>query len=392
MYNKIQMSFIMEHKQELGHKEPRRSRDSQQATTTTINTTTTSTETETEQDVSFFHDFIAGGIAGSASVVVGHPMDTLKVRMQTAKGNPSISSLAVGAKYGGPATLFRGMAAPLSSACVVNALIFSSYGWSTRLYDQNSEVGYNQNLKAFTCGSFGGLVQALIICPMEHVKCRLQISAGGTAATSHPLRTTLQAILASGGGGSSAKVSALYRGWWITCWREVPAFGAYFTLYDIFKDRIQDGLNQREARAADATSALTSTSTSTSMAVTQLEQQTSIKSHAAMTTAATTTTTTPGNSAHTWIASALAGGTTGALTWAMVYPFDVIKTQIQTAPIDTPKHQRTITAVVTRLVREHGWRHLFRGLSVTCLRAFPVNGIIFPVYEYTLMQCCAWES
>lgn len=35
----------------------------------------------TEDEVSFFHDFIAGGVAGSASVIVGHPFDTIKVRI-----------------------------------------------------------------------------------------------------------------------------------------------------------------------------------------------------------------------------------------------------------------------------------------------------------------------
>ena len=68
----------MEHKQELGHKDLK----------PVIDATDTKTTIEDEQEVSFFHDFIAGGVAGSASVVVGHPMDTLKVRMQTAKGNP----------------------------------------------------------------------------------------------------------------------------------------------------------------------------------------------------------------------------------------------------------------------------------------------------------------
>ena len=135
------------------------------------------------------------------------------------------------------------------------------------------------------------------------------------------------------------------------------------------------------------------------MAATELKEVT-IKTHAAMTAASTMATTTTiiagskqqQHTAHTWIASAIAGGLTGALTWAIVYPFDVIKTQIQTAPINTPKHERTIAAVTARLVKEHGWKHLFRGLSITCLRAFPVNGIIFPVYEYVLLHVCAWES
>ena len=30
-------------------------------------------------EVTFFHDFVAGGLAGSASVIVGHPMDTMYV-------------------------------------------------------------------------------------------------------------------------------------------------------------------------------------------------------------------------------------------------------------------------------------------------------------------------
>jgi hypothetical protein len=37
--------------------------------------------TAVEDEVSFFQDFVAGGIAGSASVIVGHPFDTIKVCM-----------------------------------------------------------------------------------------------------------------------------------------------------------------------------------------------------------------------------------------------------------------------------------------------------------------------
>jgi len=382
----------MEHKQELGHKEPKiyerqhmetdpthhelSSLPPQNSVVALVDAAKINPATEDEQEVSFFHDFVAGGVAGSASVVVGHPMDTLKVRMQTAKGKPSIASLAIGSKYGGPASLFRGVAAPLSAACAVNAIIFSSYGWSSRLYEEYSPRN-DPNLKAFTCGSFAGLIQALIICPMEHVKCRLQIQETAAAATaSNPLRTTLRTILTSG--GSSTNISALYRGWWITCWREIPAFGAYFSLYDIFKDRIQTSLEQRDRES----------------------EQLRIKTQAAL-TATIPTATTAGNEqqqqqqqnkVHPWFDSAIAGGLTGALTWAIVYPFDDIKTHIQTATINTPQHERTIAAVTAKIVKENGWRHLFRGLSVTCLRAFPVNGIIFPVYEYTLLLVCEWES
>ena len=57
----------MEHKQDFDHHEKIRVGEHQ-------------FEDSAEEGVSFFHDFIAGGVAGSASVVVGHPFDTLKVR------------------------------------------------------------------------------------------------------------------------------------------------------------------------------------------------------------------------------------------------------------------------------------------------------------------------
>ena len=48
--------------------------------------------------------------------------------------------------------------------------------------------------------------------------------------------------------------------------------------------------------------------------------------------------------------------------------------------IEIPPEQRN------DIVKEHGWRYMFRGLGVTLCRAFPVNAIIFPVYEFVLIQ------
>jgi solute carrier family 25 carnitine/acylcarnitine transporter 20/29 len=42
--------------------------------------------------------------------------------------------------------------------------------------------------------------------------------------------------------------------------------------------------------------------------------------------------------------------------------------------------------VARDIVRENGWQYMFRGLGVTLVRAFPVNAIIFPVYEFVLLQ------
>lgn len=273
--------------------------------------------------------------------------------MQTASG-ASGGMMSLATSYGGVSSLFRGMAAPLSTACVVNAIIFSSYGWSSRVYDQYVEnpsrnAIHDTTLKAFTCGSFAGLVQGIVICPMEHVKCRLQVqSAKGSPDTLYKGPVQAARKILSGHG-----ITGLYRAWWVTAWREVPAFGTYFAFYDFAKDRINSFLAKQAGIVDDGENAE--------------------------------------NHSHKWAASALAGGSTGALTWLMIYPFDIIKTRIQTAPMDTPLEKRRMLAVGRDIVQKEGFGALFRGLNVTLIRAFPVNGIIFPVYEYTLMQVASLE-
>lgn len=309
--------------------------------------TASNEDASSSTEVTAFHDLIAGGIAGSASVVVGHPFDTIKVRMQTSTGV-------------GGGSLFRGMAAPLSTAAIVNAIIFSSYGASSRLWDAHIGVPDEHSIhdpwhKAFACGSFAGLVQAIVICPMEHLKCRLQVQQSPTLYKG-PFQMAKHIVTNYG------VMRGLYRGWWCTTIREVPAFGAYFAIYDAVKDWITVRLEDR-----------------------QREHHEQLLVQQQLAAASTSTLSMPPipyeDHPHTWLASAFAGGLTGCITWAAIYPVDVIKTRIQTSPLDT---QVRMMQVGRDIVQQHGWKFMFRGLGITMIRAFPVNGIIFPCYEFVL--------
>jgi len=86
-------------------------------------------------EVSALHDLFAGGVAGSASVIVGHPFDTIKVRMQTQTSIRGGNSSPLATFR----SLFSGMGAPLSSAAIVNAIIFASYGSLTRSWENTLE-------------------------------------------------------------------------------------------------------------------------------------------------------------------------------------------------------------------------------------------------------------
>jgi len=302
--------------------------------------------------VTALQDLIAGGIAGSMSVFIGHPFDTYKVRLQT-----SIISSPGTAAFGGVNSLFRGMGPPLSTAVAVNALIFSSYGASSRIWDdyfhrRNNGTLENTRLKAFTCGAFAGACQAIIICPTDHIKCRLQVQHG-IGCKDHIFKGPFDAtdkILSSSG------LRGLYRGFCCTMIREVPAFGLYFSAYDSVKRSVTNFLEARDKKRANGIGGSTQYN--------QLGDQPN----------------------HSWAASAIAGGFSGASSWALIYPIDVIKTRIQTLPIDVPIEKRRMLYVGRHIISQHGWRFLFRGLGVTLVRAVPVNGIIFPVYEFTLIQ------
>eukprot|EP00586_Coscinodiscus_wailesii_P019480 CAMPEP_0172504026 /NCGR_PEP_ID=MMETSP1066-20121228/174681_1 /TAXON_ID=671091 /ORGANISM="Coscinodiscus wailesii, Strain CCMP2513" /LENGTH=399 /DNA_ID=CAMNT_0013280015 /DNA_START=124 /DNA_END=1323 /DNA_ORIENTATION=- len=286
---------------------------------------------ETSPEINIAHDLIAGGVAGSASVVVGHPFDTVKVRLQMS----SASGGGGGMWKGGVSSLFRGMGAPLSTATLLNAVVFSSFGYSSRLWDGHFGVvegeGSADWRKNFICGSFAGLVNCLLICPTEHIKCRLQVQGSGNHPSYRGPLHVISSIYSSQG------IRGLFRGWWVTSLREVPAFGLYFAIYDSLKEKINSVMDTSES--------------------------------------------------HSWLACALAGGVSGSCTWAIVYPFDVIKTRIQTSSLDSTRVcDRRMWYVGRKIVRDYGWQFMFRGLGVTLFRAFPVNGIIFPVYEFTLMH------
>jgi len=75
---------------------------------------------------------LAGGFGGACLVLVGHPLDTIKVRMQTMEVKPGVppaysGALDCGKKIivrEGPFALYKGMLAPLMGVTPMYALCF----------------------------------------------------------------------------------------------------------------------------------------------------------------------------------------------------------------------------------------------------------------------------
>jgi solute carrier family 25 carnitine/acylcarnitine transporter 20/29 len=72
----------------------------------------------------------------------------------------------------------------------------------------------------------------------------------------------------------------------------------------------------------------------------------------------------------------VAGGLGGIAAWGISYPIDVIKSRMQTYP-----EYKGILDCAVKSYRAEGHRVFFAGLGTTVIRSFPVNAVIFLVYE-----------
>lgn len=65
---------------------------------------------------SWGREFVAGGFGGVAGIISGYPLDTLRIRQQqSSKSGSAFTILRRMLAVEGPASLYRGMAAPLAS-------------------------------------------------------------------------------------------------------------------------------------------------------------------------------------------------------------------------------------------------------------------------------------
>lgn len=207
----------------------------------------------------------------------------------------------------------------------MNATIFSSFACASRL----AEPHFGDLGKNVAGGAAAGIASSLILCPSEHVKVRLQSSCSLTQQQvyRHSLDAAVQITTAHG-------ISGLYRGLVATIARQVPGFVIYFGAYDCIKKQC----NKRLGKSND------------------------------------------------WLGSILAGGTAGSLSWAAIYPFDLVKSRIQSLPLTADCRMYNVAREV---LQTGGWRSMYRGLGITVLRAFPVNGIIFCTYEMCVTKMAA---
>lgn len=283
-------------------------------------------------------DFWAGYISGAIGIVIGNPLDLIKVRLQAKDAIQSQSAASYVRQFESTSSLISGTAAPILGYGALNALLFVSYNRTEEAI--NKGLALSPNLwTTWAAGAIGGLATWFVSTPTELIKCRAQLSSPPTSSWS----ITKQIVRSEG-------LKGLYYGGAVTALRDSIGYGFYFWSYEL-STQLMLSAKPEKSFSQDAARVL------------------------------------------------LCGGLAGVVTWASVFPLDVIKTRVQAqtseaTPGRTPllsdpaRPARRLSAmeVARETYREGGIKLFFRGLTVCSVRAFAVNAVQWAVYEWIMQE------
>ncbi|KAJ2721352.1 hypothetical protein GGI07_004022 [Coemansia sp. Benny D115] len=272
-------------------------------------------------------DFIAGSHAwrDELSGCFGHPLDTIKVRMQISGASVfrgPVDCLVKTVKSEGVRGLYKGMASPLVGIAAVNSLLFWAYESGKRLQTGGSTQATLAQVAI--AGAGAGAINSTLASPVELFKIQLQAQYGGGSGSGGsgrvgPIAVARQVWAQHG-------VRGVMWGFWATVAREIPAYAAFYAGFEATKR----GLAARGHESAAMTM--------------------------------------------------VAGAAGGVSYWTASYPLDVIKSRVQggTAP---PRGAGHLAAAAHAVYCEHGARGFLRGFGTSVVRSVPAAATTFVVYD-----------
>uniref|UniRef100_K3XCD0 Mitochondrial carrier protein n=1 Tax=Globisporangium ultimum (strain ATCC 200006 / CBS 805.95 / DAOM BR144) TaxID=431595 RepID=K3XCD0_GLOUD len=272
---------------------------------------------------------LAGSMAGMASVVVCHPFDTIRTRLQIspARFHGFFDCARQTIQKETAMGLYKGFLPPFFSQAVYKSVIFTT---SSKI--RNDLLPCATLLQPYLTpmavplisGAIAGGLNAFLVTPVELVRNRLQVQYESQRASRsyRGAYDCIRQVVQREGG------LALWRGLPTTVVRDSLGVACYFLGYEFARARLArvDSMN-------DTAVLLT------------------------------------------------AGAFGGVSFWAIALPFDTIKSLIQ---VDGTKGQYIgLVSSTTRLVREHGVSHLFRGWQAAFSRGIPSAAITFWAFDRT---------
>jgi len=160
-------------------------------------------------------DLVAGTAAGLVSTFAVHPLDTIRVRSQTAQHFRSSWQCArTIVQQEGCLALYKGLSVPLAAQGLYKAVVFSIFGAVNARLSRSTD---HELLPSFAAGVIAGAVNASLVTPVELVRNRLQVSE-----TKRTSMSVLRAVVQNEGGArrlfSELPVTALRDGLGLGCY------------------------------------------------------------------------------------------------------------------------------------------------------------------------------
>ncbi|KAF5402908.1 Mitochondrial ornithine transporter [Paragonimus heterotremus] len=320
-----------------------------------------------------FIGLVAGVNGGIATVYVGQPLDTIKVKMQAF---PEVYSDAwkcfkiTLTKDGIARGLYAGTVPALVANVAENSVLFCALPPSQHIVGRICGKNPGDHLSDFQhacAGSLAAFWSSLTLCPTELVKCKVQsmreMAELGQMKLNPseigPWAVTKTIFREQGLFGFTRGLSATFA-------REMPGYFFFFGGYEACRS-IMAGRHDQKKNLGTA-------------------------------------------------ATAVCGGVGGCLLWTAIFPFDVIKSRMQIGHIEAapvpvsgapptahPAPTSSTPSVTTagpsgtvgstnspnmfkllvRVARHEGIGALYRGLGPTLLRTFPASGALFVAVEWT---------
>ena len=125
---------------------------------------------------------IAGTVGGLISVIVGHPLDTIKVRLQAMeilaqkrKFSGTLDCIMQTVRKEGAVALFKGLTPHMVMSVPSWSLLFWGYGMGLKLQSKDQNFDKLGSFEFFNAGLFSGSCVAAVFVPFFHVKCKLQV-------------------------------------------------------------------------------------------------------------------------------------------------------------------------------------------------------------------------
>lgn len=283
------------------------------------------------------NDFISGSVAGIVQVLVGQPLDMVKVRMQT-QPKKYFSLLQTSKKIimeEGPLAFYKGTLSPLIGVSFLVAIQFSSNNLARNyliLQNKNSSnekkkknpeiLSTRQNLLA---GLFAGFANSFVQNPIELIRIKLQAQGNGTENKYSGTIDCTRKVFKSDG------IKGIYQGYCATLQRELIGMPFYFGVYEIL-------------------------------------MQTQLKKYGS-------------KSEIPLYFPCLFGAISGSCFWIVSFPFDVIKSRIQADDMSNRKY-KNIMSTVSIIYKNSGISGFFKGIVPCLVRAPLGNSLTFLTFEF----------